>query len=91
SLFLPACPRAQVLGVDGAGGAAVLEIPSGTTVRFPAEATGTYRVSVAGDMSDRGPGTRARGCADYAGIIEPAVVTRGGAELGPSTRITKLP
>lgn len=91
TLFLAACPGAQVLRVDGAGGVTVIEAPTGTTVSFPKEATGTYRVTVAGNMPAGGFGPSADGCGDYAGIIEPAVVTRGGAQLGPSTRITKLP
>lgn len=89
ALFLPACPGAQILGVEGAG-ATVLEAPSGTSVNFPKEAAGTYRVTVAGDTPAAGSGP-SDGCGDYAGTIEPAVVTRNGAQLGPSTRISKLP
>lgn len=91
ALFLPACPGAEVLRVDGAGGATVVEAPAGTSVSFPKEATGTYRVTVAGDTPAMGSGPSPDGCGDYAGTIEPAVVTRNGAQVGPSTRISKLP
>jgi hypothetical protein len=91
ALFLAACPGAQVLRVDGGGGATLIDAPSGTTVSFPSEAAGTYRVVVAGNMPAVGFGHDADGCGDYAGTIEPAVVTRGGAQTGPSTRITKRP
>jgi hypothetical protein len=91
ALFLAACPGAQVLRVDGAGGATVIDSPTGTTVSFPPEATGTYRVVVAGNMPAVGLRQGADGCGDYAVTIDPVTVTRGGAELGPSTQITNHP
>ena len=89
--FLATCPGVRVLRVDGPGGATVVDAPSGTTVSFPKEAAGTYRVVVAGDVPGLDVGQSPGGCGDYAVTIDPAVVTRGGAQLGPSTRITNLP
>jgi hypothetical protein len=91
ALFLATCPGVRVLRVDGPGGASVIDAPSGTTVRFPSKAAGTYRVVVAGDTPGLEVGQSPAGCGDYAVTIDPAVVTRGGAQLGPSTRITRLP
>jgi len=91
AFFLATCPGVRVLRVDGPGGATVIDAPSGTTVSFPRQAAGTYRVVVAGDTPGLDVGQSPGGCGDYAGTIDPAVVTRGGAQLGPSTRITKLP
>jgi hypothetical protein len=68
-----------------------VEAPSGTTVSFPRKAAGTYRVVVAGGMPGLEVGPSPGGGGDYAVTIDPAVVTRGGAQLGPSTRITELP
>ena len=91
AFFLATCPGVRVLRVDGPGGATVVDGPSGTTVSFPREAAGTYRVVVAGDVPGLDIGQTPGGCGDYAVTIDPAVVTRGGAQLGPSTRITKRP
>jgi len=91
ALFLATCPGARVLRVAGPGGATVIDAPSGTTVSFPRQAAGTYRVVVAGDTPGVELGQSPGGCGDDAVTIDPATVTRGGAQLGPSTRITKFP
>ncbi len=91
ALSLTTCPGVRVLRVDGPAGTTVIDPPSGTTVRFPSKAAGTYRVVVAGDTPGLAVGQSPGGCGDYAVINDPAVLTRGAAQLGPSTRINKLP
>jgi hypothetical protein len=48
-----------------------------------------YRVVVAGDTPGLEVGQNPDGCGDDAVTNDPAVVTRGGAQLGPSTRIER--
>jgi hypothetical protein len=91
AFFLAACPGTRVLQADGPGGATVTEAPSGTTVWFPRQAAGTYRVVVAGDTPGLEVGQSPAGCGADAVTIDPTVWARGGTELGPSTRITATP
>jgi hypothetical protein len=91
ALFLATCPRVRVLRADGPGGATVIDAPSVTTVSFPRQAAGTYQVVVAGDTPGLEVGQSPGGCGDDAVTIDPAAVPRGGSQLGPSTRIIKLP
>jgi len=91
TLSLVTCPGAQVLAVDGPDPADTVESAGGTTITFPSEEAGTYKVVLAGDTPGLGVGREATGCAEAALLIDPAVVERTGAEIGPSTRITNLP
>jgi hypothetical protein len=90
ALSLVTCPGARVLEVDGPNPSETVESPGGTKITFPAEAAGTYRVVMAGDSPGLGVGREAAPCGDAALLIDPAVVERAGAEIGPSTRITTL-
>jgi hypothetical protein len=92
ALSLETCPGARVVAVDGPGAAVTAESSGGTTITFPSEGAGTWRVVVAGDSPGLGVGGRQpSGCGDAALLIDPAVVERAGAEVGPSTRISMLP
>ena len=63
----------------------------GTTITFPSEAAGTYRVVLAGDTPGIGiDGEEPSGCGEATLLIDPAVLERASAEIGPSTRITSL-
>ncbi|MDQ1502202.1 MAG: hypothetical protein QOI86_5542 [Actinomycetota bacterium] len=89
-LSVVTCPRARVLRVDGPEPAETVEALGGTTITFPSEVAGTYRVVMAGDSPGIGVGHEASGCGDASLLIDPAVVERTAAEVGPSTRITTL-
>jgi hypothetical protein len=91
TLSLLTCPGAEVLEVDGPHATETVEALGGTTITFPSETAGTYRVVLAGDSPGIGVGREASGCGEVALLIDPAVVERAGAEIGPSTRITILP
>jgi hypothetical protein len=91
TLSLVTCIGAQVLRVDGPNPAVTVESSGGTTISFPSVATGTYEVVLAGDSPGLGVDRAASGCGDAALLIDPAVVERASAEIGPSTRITTLP
>ena len=91
ALSLVTCPGARILEVDGPGAVESLEALGGTTITFPSEAAGTYRVVLAGDTPGIGiDGEEPSGCGEATLLIDPAVVERAGAEIGPSTRITTL-
>jgi hypothetical protein len=91
ALSLVTCPGAEVLEVDGPGTGEMVETPGGTTITFPSDVAGTYRVVLAGDTPGIGFGEEPSGCAEATLLIDPAVVERASAELGPSTRITVTP
>ncbi|HEV7862986.1 MAG TPA: hypothetical protein VGR20_09805 [Acidimicrobiia bacterium] len=91
ALSLLTCPGARVLEVDGPHGSQIVEGPGGTTITFPSEAAGSYRVVMAGDAPGLGVGGAPSGCGDATLLIDPAVVERTGAEVGPSTLITTVP
>jgi hypothetical protein len=91
ALSLVTCPGAKVLQVDGPGTAATLPLPGGDTIAFPSGVAGTYRVVLAGDTPGLTVGRKPSTCGDATLLIDPAVVQRAAAELGPSTRMTTLP
>lgn len=91
ALSLLTCPGAEVLEVDGPGTGEPVEGPGGTTISFPADVAGTYRVVLAGDTPGMGFGEEPSGCAEATLLIDPAVLERAGAEIGPSTRISVYP
>lgn len=90
-LSLVTCPGARVLEIDGPAPGETAEAVGGTTIAFPSEVEGTYRVVLAGDTPGIGIGEEPSGCAEATLLIDPAVVERASAELGPSTRITVNP
>ena len=92
ALSLVTCPGARVVSVDGPAAAETVESVGGTTITFPSEEAGTYRVVLAGDSPGLGlAGKGPSGCGDATLLIDPAVVERGSTEVGPSTRISTLP
>jgi hypothetical protein len=91
ALSLVTCPGVQILEIAGPGTAETVEALDGTTITFPSEAAGTYRVVLAGDSPGLGvDGGEPSGCGEATLLIDPAVVERASAEIGPSTRITTL-
>ena len=91
ALSLVTCPGVHILEIAGPGPAETVEALGGTTISFPSEAAGTYRVVVAGDSPGIGlDGEEPTGCGEATLLIDPAVVERASAEIGPSTRITTL-
>lgn len=91
-LSLVTCPGARVLEVGGPGVAETVEALGGTTITFRSGEPGTYRVALAGDTPGIGVGgEEPSGCGEATLLVDPAVVERASAELGPSTRITTLP
>ena len=77
--------------VEGPSPADTVEALGGTTITFPSEQAGTYRVVLAGDSPGIGVGgDEPSGCGEATLLIDPAVVERAAAEIGPSTRITIL-
>ena len=91
ALSLITCPGARVLEVDGPSIAETVEALGGTTITFPSERAGTYRVVLSGDTPGIGiDGEEPSGCGEATLLIDPAVIERAGAEIGPSTRITTL-
>ncbi len=90
ALSLVTCPGASVLDVAGPAPGDTVESLGGTTITFP-DVEGTYRVVLSGDTPGIGLGEEPSGCADATLLIDPAVVERASAELGPSTRITVFP
>ena len=91
ALTIVTCPGARILEIDGPGTVETVEAPGGTTITFPSEAAGTYRVVLAGDTPGIGiDGEEPSGCGEATLLIDPAVVERASAEIGPSTRITTL-
>lgn len=90
ALSLVTCPGADVLTVDGPAVAQTVEALGGTTITFPADVTGTYEIVLAGDNPGMGIGEQPAGCGDATLLIDPAVVERAAAEIGPSVRITAL-
>ncbi|HVW33036.1 MAG TPA: hypothetical protein VHL53_10895 [Acidimicrobiia bacterium] len=91
SLSLLTCPGATVLSVDGPVPADLTQALGGTTISFPSESAGTYRVVLAGDATGLGLGHEVRSCAEPTVLIDPAVLERDGVALGPATRISTLP
>ena len=91
ALSFVTCPGAQVLDTVGPLVGQIVEALGGTTITFPAGQTGTYRVVLAGDTPGLGVGGEPSTCGTPTLLIDPAVVERAGAEIGPSTRITTLP
>jgi hypothetical protein len=89
ALSFVTCPGARVLDAGGPA-AQVVEALDGTTITFPTEETGTYRVVLAGDTPGLGVGEAPSACGSPTLLVDPAVVERAGAEIGPSTRITTL-
>jgi hypothetical protein len=74
---LATCPGVRVLHVEGPGAAETVEGAGGTTITFPSEEAGTYRVVVAGDSPGIGvAGQRSSGCGDATLLIDPAVAER---------------
>ena len=91
ALSVVTCPGVQILEIAGPGTAETVQALGGTTITFPSEAAGTYRVVLAGDSPDIGiDGEEPSGCGEATLLIDPAVVERASAEIGPSTRITTL-
>jgi hypothetical protein len=90
ALTLVTCPGAEVLEVEP-DTAERVEGPGGTTISFPSDVAGTYRVVLAGDTPGMGFGEEPAGCAEATLLIDPAVVERASAEIGPSTRISVHP
>ena len=90
ALSLVACPGVPILEIAGPGTAGTVRAPGGTTITFPSDAAGTYRVVLAGDSPGIGIGGEAPSGCEATLLIDPAVVERAGAEIGPSTRITTL-
>jgi hypothetical protein len=91
ALTLVTCPGAEVLEVDGPGRGETVEGPGGTTITFPSDQGGTYRVVLAGDTPGMAFGEEPTGCAEATLLIDAAVVERASAEIGPSTRISVNP
>ncbi|MDQ1514988.1 MAG: hypothetical protein QOE80_818 [Actinomycetota bacterium] len=92
TLSLVTCPGAQVLDVGGPGVAPIVAaVGDSTTITFPSEHPGAYRVVLAGDTPGLGVGGKPSTCGVATLLVDPAVVERAGAEIGPSTRITRLP
>jgi hypothetical protein len=91
ALSLVTCPGAGVLEIDGPAPAEMVESLGGTTITFPSEIEGTYRVVLSGDTPGMGVGEEPSGCAEATLLIDPAVVERASAQLGPSTRIALNP
>jgi hypothetical protein len=90
ALSFVTCPGAEVLDAGGPA-ARIVDALGGTTITFPTQETGTYRVVLAGDTPGLGIGGAPSACGAPTLLIDPAVVERASAELGPSTRITPLP
>jgi hypothetical protein len=93
TLSLVTCPGAHVVDVGGPGVAPIVAaVGDGTTITFPSEQSGTFRVVLAGDTPGLGVGGKPSACGAATLLVDPAVVERAsGAEVGPSTRITTLP
>jgi hypothetical protein len=95
ALSFVTCPGAQVLDAGGPPAqiveAQIVEALGGTTITFPTDEPGTYRVVLAGDTPGLGIGGAPSACGAPTLLIDPAVVERASAEIGPSTRITALP
>jgi hypothetical protein len=96
TLTLVTCPGAHVLDVGGPGADPIVDPivdvgGDGTTITFPSEQSGTYRVVLAGDTPGLGVGGQPSACGAATLLVDPAVVERASAEVGPSTRITTLP
>ncbi|MDQ1489271.1 MAG: hypothetical protein QOD57_4435 [Actinomycetota bacterium] len=92
TLSLVTCPGAHVLDVGGPGVDPIVDVGGdGTTITFPSEQSGTYRVVLAGDTPGLGVGAKPSACGTATLLVDPAVVERATAEIGPSTRITTLP
>jgi hypothetical protein len=91
ALSLVTCPGASVLNVDGPAPGETIESLGGTTITFPADVEGAYRVVLSGDTPGIGLGEEPSGCAEATLLIDPAVVERASAEVGPSTRISVTP
>lgn len=91
ALSLLTCPGASVLSVDGPAPGEMVESVGGTAITFPSDVEGTYRVVLSGDTPGMGVGQEPSGCAEATLLIDPAVVERASAELGPSTRVAVIP
>jgi hypothetical protein len=92
ALSLVTCPGSRILDVSGPGPApSVSSVGGSSTITFPSEEAGTYRVVLAGDTPGLGVGGTPSACGATTLLIDPAVVERASAEVGPSTRITTLP
>jgi hypothetical protein len=91
ALSLVTCPGAEVLEIDGPAPGETVESVGGTTITFPSEVEGTYRVVLSGDTPGMGVDEEPSGCAEATLLIDPAVVERASAEPGPSTRISVHP
>jgi hypothetical protein len=92
ALSFVTCPGARVLDISGPGDADTAAAVGGTTITFPSDAAGAWRVVLAGDSPGLGAGDEAPAvCGDATLLIDPAVVERAAAEIGPSTRITTVP
>ena len=88
TLSLVTCPGADVLAVDGPTVPQTVEALGGSTITFPADVAGTYEVVLAGDNPGMGIGEAPAGCGEATLLIDPAVVERAAAEIGPSVRIS---
>lgn len=91
ALSVVTCPGASVLSVAGPARGEVVESLAGTTITFPSDVEGTYRVVLSGDDPQIGVGRGPSGCAGTTLLIDPAVIERTSAEVGPSTRIATNP
>lgn len=88
ALSFVTCPGARVLD---AGLGLLVQALGGTTITFPSAVTGPHTVVLAGDTPALGIGGQPSDCGAPTLLIDPSVVERASAEVGPSTRITTLP